>query len=86
MSYIYFLECSDVVSAEARSLVEKKHIETARKGYFAGDSVDFTCNGNYVISDVGKSTAECLENGNWNVTFPSCYKSNFSVLRVKTCF
>ena len=73
--------CATIVETEGLNVDVIENIETKLEGLFTGAVVKFECQENYIISNSEKSITECLENGNWNVTFPRCYKRKFLVTK-----
>ena len=43
---------------------------------FEGSIIEFSCEDNFILSDSNKAHAECIDNGEWNITEPYCERSN----------
>ena len=68
-------ECVEAVTTEGL----KSDADPDHGKLLSGSTVEFSCAENYVLSDATKTVAECLENGNWDISAPICVKGKLKV-------
>ena len=67
-------ECIKINATEGLNLNIIKISGAESEKQYSGTIVEFNCSNNYVISDSNKASAECLQNGEWDITPPHCVK------------
>ena len=67
-------ECKTIIATEGLNLHILKISGAESDQQYSGTIVEFNCSKNYVISDSKKASAECLQNGEWDITPPHCVK------------
>ena len=74
--YYYFLntECQKIKLSDKLKFEIIQKVSYEDGTLFEGSIIEFSCEDNFILSDSDKTHAECVNNGEWNVTAPYCVK------------
>lgn len=76
-------ECKQVELSQALKFEIIQKVSYEDGTLFEGSIIEFSCEDNFILSDSDKAHAECIYNGEWNVTAPYCERSSLFFNSIK---